>query len=115
MRKWPTVKPLICVVYSRYTPVAYFVVCFTMNEDTPQNRETARGYLKPLQAAAPQVEPVDVGLFAGAVLAEGEDYRRLFPLMKIPVKAMAQSEGDHRDWDAIRAWAEQLSAKLIKS
>jgi menaquinone-dependent protoporphyrinogen oxidase len=93
-------------------PMAYFVVCFTMNEDTPANRETAQGYLNPLRKAAPHAEPVDVGLFAGAVLAEGDDYRRLFPLMKIPVKGMAQSPGDHRDWDAIRAWAAQLGHKL---
>lgn len=93
-------------------PMAYFVVCFTMNEDTAPNRETAQGYLSPLRKAAPDAEPVDIGLFGGVVLAEGEDYRRLFPLIKIPVKAMAQSGADHRDWEAIRAWAAQLSPKL---
>jgi menaquinone-dependent protoporphyrinogen oxidase len=93
-------------------PMAYFVVCFTMNNDTPEHRETAMGYLKPLRKAAPQAEPVDVGLFGGAVLAEGEDYRVLFPLLKLPVNAMAKSESDHRDWDAIRAWATQLAPRL---
>lgn len=94
-------------------PVAYFVVCLTMTEDTPENRETARGYLDPLRKAAPNVEPVDVGLFAGTVLDEGEDFKRLFPLLKIPVKAMAEDTEDHRDWDAIRGWAEGLRDKLM--
>ncbi len=93
-------------------PLAYFVVCFTMNEDTPENRETARGYLKPLEEAAPDAKPVDVGLFAGAALDEGEDYRRLLPPLKLPVKAMSKSVGDRRDWEAIRTWAAQLGPKL---
>ncbi len=84
-----------------------------MTEDTPENRETARGYLDPLRKAAPDVEPVDVGLFAGTVLDEGEDFKRLFPLLKIPVKAMAEDTEDHRDWDAIRGWAEGLRDKLM--
>jgi menaquinone-dependent protoporphyrinogen oxidase len=85
-------------------PVAMFCVCLTMKEDTEENRSTAMGYLKPLREAAPEVEPVEVGLFA--------EYRRLFPLLKIPIRAMAQNEPDHRDWEAIRAWAEELRPKL---
>lgn len=95
-------------------PVAYFVVCFTMIEDTEENRATAAGYLEPLRETAPECEIIDTGLFAGAVLAEGEDYQHLFPLLKIPVKAMAEKEADHRDWDAIRSWAAELRAKLEK-
>jgi menaquinone-dependent protoporphyrinogen oxidase len=93
-------------------PVAYFVVCLTMVQDTPKNRQTVMAYLEPLRQAAPEVQPVEVGLFAGAVLAEGEDFKRLFPLLKIPVRAMAEQEPDHRDWQAIRAWAEKLATKL---
>lgn len=94
-------------------PVAYFVVCLAMSEDTPENRKTAMGYLDPLREAAPNVEPVDIGLFAGTVLDEGEDFKRLFPLLKIPVKAMAEDSEDYRDWDAIRAWAESLRDKIM--
>ncbi|HOT90128.1 MAG TPA: flavodoxin domain-containing protein [Anaerolineae bacterium] len=89
-------------------PVAYFVVCLTMAQDTPENRQTADGYLNPLRKAAPQVTPVDIGLFAGAVLTDTEEFKRLFPLLKIPVGGMAKSTPDHRDWEAIRAWAEKL-------
>lgn len=96
-------------------PVAYFLVCYTMIEDTPEKRREATAYLDPLAAAAPDVDPVDVGLFAGAVLTDTEEYRRLFALLKVPLKAMAEGQGDHRDWDAIRAWAEGLRAKLAGS
>ena len=94
-------------------PVAHFVVCFTMNEDTEENRCTTEGYLKPLREAAPDVQPVDVGLFAGAVLTDTPEFGHLFPLFKIPAKAMAERETDHRDWDAIRTWAEGLRTRLI--
>jgi menaquinone-dependent protoporphyrinogen oxidase len=93
-------------------PVAMFCVCLTMKEDTEENRRTAMGYIEKLRKAAPEVEPVDVGLFAGAVLSDTEEYRRLFPLMKIPIGAMAENEPDHRDWEAIRSWAEGLRPKL---
>ncbi len=93
-------------------PVAYFIVCLAMAEDTPENRETARGYLDPLRKAAPAVNPVDIGLFAGTVLNEGEDFEELFPLFKIPVKAMAEDTKDYRDWEAIEAWAKSLRDKL---
>ena len=93
-------------------PVAMFCVCLTMKEDTEENRRTAMGYVEKLREAAPEVEPVEVGLFAGAVLSDTEEYRRLFPLLKIPIRAMAENEPDRRDWEAIRAWAEELRPKL---
>ena len=62
--------------------VAYFVVCLTMAEDTPENRQETLSYLKPLRKAAPEVEPVDIGLFAGAVLDDTEEFDRLFFLAK---------------------------------
>lgn len=93
-------------------PVAYFLVCLTMADDTPENRQTALAYLEPLRQAAPEVQPVDTGLFAGAVLAEGEDFNRLFPLLKLPVRAMAKQQPDRRDWAAIGAWAEGLAGAL---
>ena len=93
-------------------PVAHFCVCLAAAEDTEENRTATAGYLEKLRQAAPEVEPVDVGLFAGAVLNDTEEFKRLFPLLRIPVMAMAE-EPDHRDWEAIRAWAEGLRPKLF--
>ena len=93
-------------------PVAYFVVCLTMAEDTPENRQATLVYLEPLRKAAPEVEPVDIGLFAGAVLDDTEEFRRLFPFFKFVARAMARDTPDHRDWEAIRAWAEKVRPLL---
>ena len=95
-------------------PVAHFIVCLSAAEETEENCEAMAGYLEALRQTAPNVEPVDTALFAGAVLADTPEYRRLFPLLKIPVKAMAE-QPDHRDWEAIRAWAEGLRPKLFEA
>ena len=89
-------------------PVAQFVVCLTMAEDTEENRCTATGYLDQLGELA----AVSVGLFAGAVLDDTDEYRRLFPLFRLPLQAMAE-QPDHRDWESIRTWAEGLRPKLL--
>ena len=96
-------------------PVAYFVVCLTMAEDTPEHRQETLAYLDPLRKAAPEVEPVDIGLFAGAVLNDTEEFNRLFFFFKFIVRAMEKDLEDHRDWEAIRAWAEGLRPALAGS
>ena len=58
---------------------------------------------------------VDVGLFGGAVLTEGEDYEKLSWLRRLMLKAMGSAEGDHRDWDAIRGWAAELRPALLRA
>ncbi len=93
-------------------PVAYFCVCLTMAEDTPENRQTASGYLEPLRKAAPEVKPVDTALFAGAVLNDTEEFKRLFFGFRFMANAMAGNTPDHRDWDTIRAWAQGLRPAL---
>jgi menaquinone-dependent protoporphyrinogen oxidase len=94
-------------------PVAYFVVCLTMAENTPENRETALAYLDPLRKAAPEVQPVAVGLFAGAVLDGTPEFKRLFPGIRFIVRAVARESKDQRDWDAIRTWAEDVRPALL--
>jgi menaquinone-dependent protoporphyrinogen oxidase len=94
-------------------PVACFVVCLNMTEDTPENRSETLGWLDPVLKQAPEVQPVDIGLFAGAVLTEGEDFERQFFFWKFIMRAMAKESGDKRDWEAIRAWATSLRPKLL--
>ena len=87
-------------------PVAYFVVCATMMEDTPEHRETVLTYLTPLRAIK---EPVSIGLFAGAYNPKTVNvlFRWLAKLMRAP-------EGDWRDWEAIRAWATDLAPLMMQ-
>lgn len=95
-------------------PVAYFVVCLTMLEDTEENRCTAEAFLDKIRQQVPEVEPVDTGLFAGTVLTEGEDYEKLSWPMRMFVKMVGSSQKeDRRDWEAIRAWAIGLRPKLL--
>jgi menaquinone-dependent protoporphyrinogen oxidase len=81
-------------------PLAYFVVCGTLQEDTPEKRQRAAAYLAPLRE---MVQPADEGLFAGAI-----DYGRVSFLEQLIVRMLGGKEGDWRDWDAIEAWAGRL-------
>ena len=90
-------------------PVAYFVVCLTMKEPTEEDRCTVAAYLDPVREKVPEVKPVSVGLFAGAL-----DRSKLSFLFRTIIKKMGAPEGDFRDWEAIRAWAEEL-APLLES
>ncbi len=90
-------------------PVAYFCVCATVREDTPENRAAARSFLDPVLAAVPEVKPVDIGVFAGRVETHG---------LPVPVRLRMRltttlRRGDYRDWAAIRAWATQVAPLLI--
>ena len=94
-------------------PVAYFVVCLTMAEDTPENRKQTLGYLDPLRNAAPEVQPLSIGLFGGAVLDDTEEYKRLFILFRKIIDPVARDTEDARDWEAIRTWAEEVRPVLL--
>lgn len=93
-------------------PFAVFLVCMTL---AMRNGETYRpavsGFLAPVRAL---VRPVSEGLFAG-VLDIGKipsfSDRLKF---RISVMSGVWTEGDHRDWNAIRAWASGLQATLIQ-
>jgi menaquinone-dependent protoporphyrinogen oxidase len=84
--------------------VAYFVVCMTMRDDTPEHRREATAYLEPLEA---ELRPLDVGLFAGKL-----DRQQLGVFDPMVTRLAGGKEGDYRDWDAIRIWAEQYAARL---
>jgi menaquinone-dependent protoporphyrinogen oxidase len=96
-------------------PVAYFIVCLTMKDDTDEARCTVEGYLDKLYQRAPEVQPIDVGLFAGAVLDNGPDYEKLGFFWRQIIKTVAKNEGDHRDWEAIREWASSLPLKRVQA
>ena len=86
--------------------VAYFAVCLTLKEDTEENRREVSAYLDPVCEI---VQPVDVGLFAGAM-----DYSKLPFILRLVMKAMKSPKGDFRDWEAIRAWANRVHDRLIQ-
>lgn len=93
-------------------PVAYFLTCLALYKDTEASRRVARSYMDPVLKAVPNVKPVEMGYFAGAL-----DYSKLNLMyrmvMKSKMKKRGIPEGDFRDWDAIRSWAEGLRSPLL--
>jgi hypothetical protein len=58
------------------------------------------------------VRPVSEGYFAGRLDISKVPGLRKKLMFRISVASGVWSEGDHRDWDAIRAWATDLAVKL---
>jgi len=86
----------------RQVPVAYFLACMTLCKPTEENKAKVLAYLDPVLKALPEIKPVGIGAFAGAL-----DYNNLSWLNKMILKSKGTPEGDFRDWKAIRIWAEE--------
>ena len=93
-----------------HKPFASFMVCITLSmANAGQYREGLKSWMSPVRDL---VHPVSEGYFAGAL-----DFSRLpfsfnVLAMRIVVLIGVWKQGDHRDWNAIRAWAESLPAQL---
>lgn len=93
-------------------PFAMFTLCMTLAmKNGEKYRPDVQAWLGPVRRL---VQPVSEGLFAG-VLDLGK-IPSLGDRLKFRLSVLfgVWSEGDHRDWEAIRAWAMQLPAKLVE-
>ncbi len=86
----------------RRIPVAYFLVCITMAQPTEERRAKALSFIEPIMNAVPEIRPLSIGTFAGAL-----DYNKLSWLNKRILKGKGAPEGDFRDWNSIRTWAQE--------
>lgn len=93
-----------------HRPMAMFTVCITLAmSNSEQYRAAVAGWVAPVRAL---VKPLSEGLFAGML-----DFSKL-PVNWDTLKLRATvalgifPRGDHRDWHAIRAWAESLKPML---
>ncbi|MGD0750935.1 MAG: flavodoxin domain-containing protein [Anaerolineales bacterium] len=92
-------------------PFAAFLVCMTLAmRNGEKYRPFVAEFMAPVRAL---VQPVSQGLFAGAldirkVPSASERFK-----FRLSVFFGVWKEGDHRDWEAIRAWAESLRPQLI--
>jgi menaquinone-dependent protoporphyrinogen oxidase len=91
-------------------PVAYFIACMTMKDDTAENRSKVSAYLDPVRKQVPQIKPVDIGLFAGAV-----NFSKLSFVDSSILKMKGVPEGDFRNWDVIRTWAASVRPALLNT
>jgi menaquinone-dependent protoporphyrinogen oxidase len=87
-------------------PFAAFLVCMTLAmKNADQYRRFVADFLQPVRLLD---KPVSEGLFAGVL-----DIRKVPSAsdrlkFRLSVLFGVWSEGDHRDWNAIRSWAESL-------
>ena len=89
--------------------VAVFLVCMTLSMKADYRTHVAT-WLDPVRAI---VRPVSEGLFAGALdISKVESFGDRLKF-RMSVLFGAWTEGDHRDWNAIRNWAESLRPLLI--
>jgi menaquinone-dependent protoporphyrinogen oxidase len=84
-------------------PVAYFLVCLTMGEETPENIQKATSFAAPMVKVA---QPVSLGLFGGCI-----DHEKMTDMFAKAMKSVP--EQDHRDWEKIRAWSQETLPKLL--
>src|SRR4030042_1795770 len=94
-------------------PFAAFLVCMTLAmKNADQYRGFVSDFLQPVRA---MVVPVSEGLFAGVLdISKVPSASNRFKF-RLSVKFGAWSEGDHRDWVAIRSWAESLRPLLTSN
>jgi menaquinone-dependent protoporphyrinogen oxidase len=87
-----------------HIPTAYFVVSGLLRNDIPDIRRKVLAYLDPV---CKMVEPTSIGLFAGKI-----GYSSIGGFDRSIVDAVSSSEGDWRNWEAIRGWALGLQSIL---
>lgn len=81
-------------------PTAFFLVSYFLREDTPEMRKTVAAYLDPVREI---LEPDHTGLFPGKM-----DYSKLSWIDRQAARMVKAPEGDARDWEAVRDWAQEL-------
>jgi menaquinone-dependent protoporphyrinogen oxidase len=87
-----------------HIPTAYFLVSGLLRDDTPEMRAKVLAFLDPVRAI---LEPSSIGLFAGKI-----DFSKMDGLDRSIAEAVSTSEGDWRNWEAIRHWVQGLQPIL---
>lgn len=91
-------------------PFAAFLVCMTLAMPRGESyRAHVSTWIEPVRS---MVKTVGEGLFAGSL--DISKIRSLGDRLKFRISVLfgAWTEGDHRDWTAIRLWAEELGRTL---
>ena len=93
-------------------PFAAFLVCMTLAmPNADKYRAHVAGFLQPVRAL---VKPVSEGIFAGTLdigkIPSFSDRLKF----RLSVLFGVWAEGDHRDLNAIRAWAESIHPLLLR-
>ena len=94
----------------RHKPFAMFTVCITLAmSNSEQYRAAVSGWVAPVRAL---VRPLSEGLFAGRLDFSKLPFNWDTLMLRLTVTLGIFPRGDHRDWTAIRLWAESLKPIL---
>jgi len=96
---------------------ALFIVGASMSEDTPETRAAVqKSFVDPILSKYPNISPVSIGLFGGAIDFTKEKYslfekivlRILGFILRLPDK----NKADWRNRDTIDAWAAEVGDQM---
>lgn len=88
--------------------VAYYCVNALEGMDFEDAAELVQEhYIDPMYDAYPEISPLDVKSFAGAI-----NYRILLPKDWIMLRMMFMPGGDWTDWDEVVKWADEMSGQM---
>jgi menaquinone-dependent protoporphyrinogen oxidase len=91
-------------------PFAMFTVCITLAmSNSEQYRSTVAVWVEPVRE---MVRPMDEAFFAGMLDFSKLPFNLDTLMLRATVAAGIFPKGDHRDWNAIHAWAEALKPAL---
>jgi menaquinone-dependent protoporphyrinogen oxidase len=95
-----------------HKPCAAFMVCITLSmANAGQYLEGLKSWMSPVREL---IHPVSEGYFAGALDFSKLPFSLNVMAMRLVVLLGIWRQGDHRDWNAIRAWTENISPLLLK-
>jgi menaquinone-dependent protoporphyrinogen oxidase len=95
-----------------HKPFAAFLVCMTLAMPNQKYHNVVADWLKPVSDL---VQPKSEGFFAGALDISTVPAWLDRLKFRLSVAFGVWSEGDHRDWNAIREWAVSLRPLLLDS
>ena len=99
-----------------HIPTAFFIVCSALYQDTPESRIAVKeAFVDPVLEKYPDIEPLSVGLFGGAVDFNTNCYTLFekFVLLILGKILGFTDSADWRNWDAVKAWSEEVG-ELIR-
>jgi menaquinone-dependent protoporphyrinogen oxidase len=92
--------------------VAEFTVCITLAMSNGERyRQAVSDWVAPVRA---QVKPLSEGLFAGMLDFSKLPFNWDTLVLRLTVALGIFPRGDHRDWNAIRTWAESIRPLLLQ-
>lgn len=92
-------------------PVAFFFTCMTLSQKSERAERGGKAYADALHKLDPEIKPISVKGFAGAV-----DYNKisffLRNILKVALFIKRAKPGDYRNWEEIKGWTVGLKGVL---